>query len=85
MLHVDPDEDPMTFRTVQHPRKRAVGQRGIDLSAECRQLDRDVRVEPFGGDGVEHALVLARRCLSLLRRPDELAQNIDRGHDASVV
>ena len=76
---------PMPLGAPNDPRERASRQRRGRSRPERRQLDRHVGVEPLGRDRVEHALVLGRRRLSLLRRPDELAQDVDGRHDAPVV
>ena len=50
----------------------------VDLEPERRQLDRDVGVEPVGGDRVERSVVRGRDRLCLGRTSHLLAEHVDR-------
>ena len=81
VLHVDADEDVVPLGGREHPREHAVRESaGRSRSPSAESFTDTLASRPLGGDRVEHALVLRRRRLRLLRDADELAQDVDRRH-----
>ena len=57
LLHVDPDEGPEALRVLYEPLYVRVRELVIELEAEVRELERDVRAQPFRDEPRDRLLV----------------------------
>jgi hypothetical protein len=55
LLHVDADEVPALRRVLDELGEIAMGELLVDREPEMRELERDVRPQPFRLDAVEHS------------------------------
>ena len=62
-LHVDPEEVAAPLGPLEDALEVALAQRAIEIEAELRRLDRDLRVEPGRRNLVEHVEVVLRDLL----------------------
>ncbi len=84
-LHVDPDEVAALLGALDQAIHVALAQPAIEIEAELRRLDRDVRVEPGRLDLVEHLEIVLRDLLELLRLRQVLAEARQDGVDAELL
>ena len=57
------------FRALDQAIEIALAQRAIEIQAELRRLDRDLRVEAGAGDPIEDVEIVQRDLLGLLDAP----------------
>ena len=81
-LHVDPQEVAALLGPLDQPIEVRSHSAAIEIEPELRRLDRDVRVEPGGGDLVQHVEVVLRDLLGFLRAREVLAEARQDGGDA---
>ena len=65
-LHVDPEEVLVLLGARHEPVEVPLAQRRIEIEAELRRLDRDVRVEPGCGHAIEHVEIVQGDLLGFL-------------------